>query len=361
MLTSTNQYILANSDAIMIPDAEKDDVDGLVYEADSVNEGNILMLTAVPQECDKAVVLTVANILNTVNELNEYCICEPDDKVLAQIALHHIFGYIYSLILPLHNGACVCIGRGLRHIDADTYYYNPTILPGSPSMVDYLKRIKAFNSQLKTIIIGGASCPFRLFEALKDRDLKVYNVYGMTETSGCIGINDTMDGTYRLFDESRVTIAPDGEILISGDCVMKGYDKDEEYTKRVVRDGKYHTGDLGRINERGCLVLLLRNPEIILLPTGEKISRTVTIREITALDGVAESYVTLHDDKLTAIIVPIDKEAREDRFVRLINRYNERKGFRWEIQKIKFVREPLPRLANGDIDTEAIDELLEDN
>ena len=78
--------------------------------------------------------------------------------MLAQIALHHIFGYIYSLILPLHNGACVCIGRGLRHIDADTYYYNPTILPGSPSMVDYLKRIKAFNSQLKTIIIGGASC-----------------------------------------------------------------------------------------------------------------------------------------------------------------------------------------------------------
>lgn len=360
VLTSTNQYILANSDAIMIPGAEKDDVDGLVYEADSVNEGNILMLTAVPQECDKAVVLTVANILNTVNELNEYCICELDDKVLAQIALHHIFGYIYSLILPLHNGACMCIGRGLRHIDADTYYYKPTILPGSPSMVDYLKRIKAFNSQLKTIIIGGASCPFRLFEALKDRDLKVYNVYGMTETSGCIGINDTMDGTYRLFDESRVTIAPDGEILISGDCVMKGYDKDEEYTKRVVRDGKYHTGDLGRINERGCLVLLLRNPEIILLPTGEKISRTVTIREITALDGVAESYVTLHDDKLTAIIVPIDKEAREDRFVRLINRYNERKGFRWEIQKIKFVREPLPRLANGDIDTEAIDDLLED-
>ena len=63
VLTSTNQYILANSDAIMIPGADKDDVDGLVYEADSVNEGNILMLTAVPQECDKAVVLTVANIL----------------------------------------------------------------------------------------------------------------------------------------------------------------------------------------------------------------------------------------------------------------------------------------------------------
>lgn len=360
VLTSTNQYIMADSDAIMLPDAEKDDVTGLVYTAEDVKEGNILMLTAVPQECDKAVVLTTENILNTVDELNEYCICEEDDKVLTQIALHHIFGYIYSLIWPLHNGACVCVGRGLRHIDADTYYYNPTILPGSPSMVDYLKRVKAFNSGLRTIIIGGASCPFRLFEALNDRDLKVYNVYGMTETSGCIGINDTMDGTYKLFKETQVTIAADGEILISGDCVMKGYDKDESYTSRVIKDGVYHTGDLGRINEKGRLVLLKRNPEIILLPTGEKISRTVTIRQITALDGVAESYVTLHNDKLTAIIVPIDKEAREDRFIRLINRYNERKGFRWEIQKIKLVKEPLPRYDNGDIDQEAVDALLED-
>ncbi len=359
VLTSTNQYILADSDAIMIPGAEKDDVDGLVYEAESVKEGNILMLTAVPQECDKAVVLTVSNILNTVNKLNEFCICNEDDKVLAQIALHHIFGYIYSLIWPLHNGACVCIGRGLRHIDADTYFYNPTILPGSPSMVDYLKRIKAFNSELKTVIIGGASCPFRLFEALSDRDLKVYNVYGMTETSGCIGINDTMDGTYCLFDESNVSIAQDGEILVSGECVMKGYDKDEAYTKRVLKDGVYHTGDLGRINEKGRLVLLKRNPEIILLPTGEKISRTVTIREITALDGVAESYITLYNDKLVALIVPIDKDAREDRFVRLINRYNERKGFRWEIQKIKLIKEPLPRLDDGDIDQDAIDDLLD--
>ena len=141
---------------------------------------------------------------------------------------------------------------------------------------------------------------------------------------------------------------------------MNGYDKDEAYTARVLKDGVYHTGDLGRINEKGRLVLLKRNPEIILLPTGEKISRTVTIREITALDGVSESYVTLYNDKLTALIVPIDKEARIDRFVRLINRYNERKGFRWEIQKVKLIKEPLPRLDNGDIDQDAVDDLMVD-
>lgn len=83
VLTSTNQYILADSNAIMIPDAEKDDVEGFVYDEDSAVEGNILMLTAVPQECDKAVVLTVSNIFNTINEINEFCLCEENDKVLA--------------------------------------------------------------------------------------------------------------------------------------------------------------------------------------------------------------------------------------------------------------------------------------
>ena len=117
----------------------------------------------------------------------------------------------------------------------------------------------------------------------------------MMRVSGCIGINDTMDGTYKIFASSKVAIEADGEIVVSGDCVMKGYDKDEAYTKRVIRDGVYHTGDIGRINDKGRLVLLKRNPEIILLPTGEKISRTVTIRQISALDGVAESYVTLND------------------------------------------------------------------
>ena len=180
----------------------------------------------------------------------------------------------------------------------------------------------------------------------------------MTEVSGCIGINDTMDGTYKIFASSKVAIEADGEIVVSGDCVMKGYDKDEAYTKRVIRDGVYHTGDIGRINDKGRLVLLKRNPEIILLPTGEKISRTVTIRLISALDGVAESYVTLYDDKLTAIIVPIDKDVREERIVRLINKYNEKKGYRWEIQKTIISKAPLPRMDNGDIDQNAIETLI---
>lgn len=357
-LTSTNQYILSDENSIIISSAEKDDVEGLIYD-ENTTEGDIIMFTATAGECDKPVVLSVDNILNTAREISSRVECTEDDIVLAQIPLHNEFGFIYSLIWPLCCGAIVCIGRGLRHIDADTYYYNPTILIGTPSMIDYLRAVSGFNRELNTIIIGGASCPFRLFENLCDNDLKVYNIYGMTETSGCVGVNELYDGSYTLFDEGAVTIAEDGEILVNGPCVMKGYYKDDEANNKALRDGVYHTGDYGRINSAGRLVLLQRNPDIILLPTGEKISRVRTNEQITAINGVAEGFITFYNNRLTAIIVPIDKGATEDIFKRRIDKYNEKKGYRWEIQNIILTKEPLPRKADGSVNEEAVCELIE--
>lgn len=163
-LTSTNQYILSDENAIIISSAEKDNVDGLVYD-ENTQEGDIIMFTATADECDKPVVLSVENVLSAAKAISSRIECTPEDIVLAQIPLHNEFGLIYSLIWPIFNGAMVCIGRGLRHIDADTYYYNPTILAGTPSMIDYLRAVSGFNSELNTIIIGEASCPFRLLRA----------------------------------------------------------------------------------------------------------------------------------------------------------------------------------------------------
>ena len=184
-LTSTNQYILSDENSIIISSAEKDNVDGLIYD-ENTQEGDIIMFTATANECDKPVVLSIDNILNAIMAINSRVECTSDDIVLAQISLHNEFGFIYSPHTILRIiGAMVCIGRGLRHVDADTYYYNPTILIGTPSMIDYQRAISGFNKELNTIIIGGASCPFRLLR-ISDSDLKVYNIYGMTETSGCV-------------------------------------------------------------------------------------------------------------------------------------------------------------------------------
>ena len=190
--------------------------------------------------------------------------------------------------------------------------------------------------------------------------MKVYNIYGMTETSGCVGVNELYDGSYTLFDNNAVSIADDGEIIVSGPCVMKGYYNDVESTENVLKDGVYHTGDYGRINNAGRLVLLQRNPDIILLPTGEKISRVRTNEQITAINGVAEGFIIFYNNRLTAVIVPIDKSATEDIFKRRIDKYNEKKGYRWEIQKIVLRKEPLPRKSDGTVDEEAVCEFIDD-
>jgi long-subunit acyl-CoA synthetase (AMP-forming) len=358
ILSSTNQYILADENAIIIPGAQKDDVEGLVYDA-SGQEGNVIMFTATGNESDKAVVLSGKNLLNTVYAMSGRCVCTDEDRVLAQVSLHHIFGLVYSFLWPLYNGACVCVGRGLRHIDADTHYYKSTILPATPSMLEYLKRINALNGELRTIIVGGASCPYRLFESLLDRDYNVYAVYGMTECSGGIGINRDPDGSYELFEGTQVEFAKNGEILVKGDCVMTGYDNDEAVNAKVFENGVFHTGDYGRMNRHNRLVLSKRNPDILLLPTGEKICRGVVNEEITALSAVAESYLTVCEDRLTAVIVPLDKEMTTDRMKRRIDRFNEKKGYRWEIQKIILLKQPLPKNSQGAVDAEAVAEILE--
>lgn len=358
ILSSTNQYILADEHAIIIAGADHDnEVDIQDYDKNT-REGNILLFTATADESDKAVVLTTSNLLNTVKAISSRCKCDSDDRVLAQTPLHHIFGLAYSLLWPLTKGACVCVGRGLRHIDADTYYYNATILPGTPSMIKYLKKVKAFNKELRTIIIGGATCPYRLFEYLKDRDYEVYSIYGMTECSGCIAISNHMDGSYDIYDGTEVTLSKDGEILVSGPCVMAGYDKDDITNDKVITDNAYHTGDYGHFSHDGRLVLDRRNAGILLLPTGEKICRKVVNEEVTSINGVAESFLGLCDDKLTSVVVPVKKNIRYETMKRKIDRYNEKKGFRWEIQKLILLDRPLPRFEDGSLDFNEIEDIM---
>ncbi len=349
VLCSTNQYILSDANAIIIPHAENDDVKGFSYD-ENIKEGNIILFSATAEDGDKPCVLTVNNLMAAAEMMNGHCECAPEDKVLSQIELSRVFGLVYSLIWPLSNGACVCLGRGLRHIDADTYYYRPTILPGSPSNMSYLRKINSFNPELKKIIIGEAPCPYELYESLRDRDMKVYTIYGSTEDTGTVAVNRSEDGSYELLDDSNVMIASDGEILVSGDCVTSGYYHDKKATDMVIIDGVHHTGDYGRINSKGNLVITRRNSGVILLPTGAKICKSMASDEVSALNGVAEARVLLCDNKLVAVVVPINKDDRPDKYKKRIDKYNENKGYRWEIQKVIVIDKPLPRNVDGTVD-----------
>jgi long-subunit acyl-CoA synthetase (AMP-forming) len=354
VLCSTNQYILSDASAAIIPNAEKDDVTGLAYDT-STKEGSLILFTATPEDGDKPCVIGAKNVITAMERMDRHCECTENDRVLSQIELCRVFGLVYSLIWPLSNGASVCLGRGLRHIDADTYYYRPTILPGSPSNIQYLKKINSFNPELKTVILGEAPCPYELYESLSDRDIKVYTVYGSTETTGSVAINSTEDGSYEIFDEDSVQLGTDGEILVRGDSVTSGYYRDKDATDAAIYGGFFHTGDYGRMNSKGHLVITRRNSGIILLPTGAKICKKVTSNEITAINGIAEARVLLYDSKLVAVVVPMHKDAKPERFKKRIERFNEEKGYRWSIQRVVMYDKPLPKTAEGSVDEKELE------
>ncbi len=349
VLCSTNQYILSNVKAIMIDGAEKDDVSGLVYD-ESTQEGNIIIFTSTAKECDKGVILTSSNIMAALDKLSKCGLCNENDKVLSQVALSQIFGLLYSFIWPISAGACLCVGRGLRHIDADTYYYNPTILPANPSMIEYLKKIKAFNQELKCIIVGGAPCPLKLCEDIKENGIEIYTIYGEAQSTGCVAISNCKDDSYEVMGEDSVYIADNGEIMLKDGCVMAGFNNDDTQTSAFIEDGVLHTGDFGRFNDKGHLIIEKRNAGIITLPTGESICKKVVDNKLAAMNDVKDGCVCMYDNKLTAVMVKLNDNITPERIQKHIDKYNEENGYRWEIQKVVTINHPINRLDDGQID-----------
>ena len=357
VLTATNQYILSTADETIIPGADKDDTDGLIYD-ENTKLGKIIMFTATRLRNDKPFVVEESSICHAIDVINTVIECEPEDKLLSQIPLHKAFGLIYALLWPLFNGACVCIGRGLRHIDADTHYYHPTILPATPSMIGYLKKVKAFNEELNTVVIGAGFVPFRILEELRDRNIKAYSVYGRSEACSAIAINETIDGSYKILDKDSVSISDTGEILYKGDCCMVEYLDDREASDEIFEGGVMHTGDHGRINTEGKLVVNSPNPDVILFPTGEELSRNAVMLDIEAINGIAECYVTYYEEKLTLLLRPVNKDIRRELLLKKIDKYNEQMGYRWEIQKSIILDEQIPKCEDGNFDEDAIKEII---
>ena len=118
---------------------------------------------------------------------------------------------------------------------------------------------EALGGNLKAIASGSAALQPRLARVFNAANCPVFEGYGLTETSPVVSVNDMRDGGLRIgtvgkaIADTEIKIAEDGEILIKGPQVMIGYYKDPEKTAEVLKDGYFHTGDIGEIDSDGFL------------------------------------------------------------------------------------------------------------
>ncbi len=146
-------------------------------------------------------------------------------------------------------------------------------------VLDKLVRSKVnerFGGSLKAMVSGGAPLNYDVGVFFVGLGLPVLQGYGQTEASPVISANPP--GAARLdtvgppFKGVELKIADDGEILVKGGNVMRGYWKDEETTARTIIDGWLHTGDIGVVDKDGYLKITDRKKDIIVNSGGDNVA-----------------------------------------------------------------------------------------
>ncbi len=174
-----------------------------------------------------------------------------------------------------------------------------------------LSKVKErFGGRLRYFISGGAALPKETGELFEALGITILEGFGLTETSPVTHVNRAHKVKYGTvgppIHNVEHKIAPDGEILLRGPNVMKGYWRDEQATKEVIdEDGWFHTGDIGEIDEDNYLKITDRKKHIIVNSGGKNIA-PLPIENLIAANPLVEQVVVIGEKRpfLSAIIVP---------------------------------------------------------
>ena len=137
---------------------------------------------------------------------------------------------------------------------------------------------EALGGELKLLVSGSAALQQRLTKTFTAAGIPVMEGYGLTETSPVISVNDMRNNGFRVgtvgkvLNGVEVKIAEDGEILCKGPNVMIGYYKDEVQTSQALKDGYFHTGDIGEFDSDGFLRITDRKKEMFKTSGGKYVA-----------------------------------------------------------------------------------------
>ncbi|MDC1476337.1 long-chain fatty acid--CoA ligase, partial [Pelagibacteraceae bacterium] len=189
---------------------------------------------------------------------------------------------------------------------------------------------KQFGGNLKAFVSGGGALDKEIGEFLNAIGLPTLQGYGLTETSPVVSCNPInkirVDTVGPPFKGNEVKIAEDGEILVKGENVMLGYWNNISDTKKVLKDGWLHTGDIGEIDPQdGYLKITDRKKDIIVSAGGDNISPAKIENQLTNSHAI-EQCMVYGDAKnyLVALIVPnkefLNEKSKINEIVNKINK-----------------------------------------
>jgi long-chain acyl-CoA synthetase len=271
----------------------------------------------------KGVMLTHGNLLSNVCALRQRSGQQPSDVVLSWLPYTHIYARTVDHYSTLASGVLLCLAESADTLLTDLAEVQPTHMASVPRFYEkVLTRVadadpqvvrrrlrELFGPRIDWLSSGGAPLPYSVARTYAEAGVLVLQGYGLTETSPVISFNSK--DAYKLETVGRplpgveVKIAADGEVLTRGPHVMKGYWKNPQATAEALRDGWFHTGDLGELDSDGFLKITGRKKELLVLSNGKKVVPTF-IEGLLQADPCIDQALVCGEGRnfLTALIVP---------------------------------------------------------
>ena len=262
-------------------------------------------------------------------------------KTLHVLPPHHTFGSTVNYVGHLSQGCEIYISSGLKHVSDEIREQQPTHLILVPAFLEVMNRkiwttarksgkegilkmmmkvsdglrkigidvrrklfssvLSAFGGKLELVICGGAKLDEEIIRTFDSLGITILNGYGITECSPLISANRNKYrkpgsvGTPILACRVRID-NPDengeGEICVKGPNVMLGYYNNPEATAEVFdKDGFFHTGDYGKLDEDGWIYITGRKKNLIILSNGKNVYPEEIEADLQKVEGVSEVVV----------------------------------------------------------------------
>lgn len=373
--------------------ASEDDTASLIYTSGT---------TGAP----KAVMLTHRNLLSDAEAIMGLSLISGGDNVLSLLPLHHTYPFMCTFLTPLLAGARITYPPSLKGADIASSIKDTgvTVVVGVPQLLELmlqrmLERVRGLPAPLAQVFLacirlsgylrrkwdinvmgrlfrpfgrgfrffasGGARLDPEVMKGLEALGLTVVEGYGLTETSPVVTFNPLgrrkpgSAGIPLPSAEIKILPAPEGagdegEISIKGPMLMKGYYRNPGLTASAIKDGWFHSGDLGRLDKEGYLYITGRLKELIVLSSGKNVYPEEVEDHYLKSPLIKEICVMEQAGRLQAVVVPDTDYARAGK----IGNLNE--AVRWEMESLSsglpphmrikgysLRQEPLPRTPLG--------------
>ncbi len=339
----------------------------------------------------KGVMLSHKNIVSdTVATSKSVRVCDPS---LVTLPLHHTYGFVASITIPMLIGSSIFINSSTRKLLSDIKYAKPEYIAVVPLIAEtiykkiwknaeasgkykLLKRMvkisdflcsigidlrrKLFKSvidglggNIQIIVIGGAPISPECVKGFNSFGIKALGGYGITE---CSPVVSTVRNKHYC-PESVGSVHPgievrivDNEIQVKGDTVFLGYYRDPDATENAFDNGWFKTGDLGKL-ENGFLYILGRKKNLIILGNGKNVSPEELEQKIADnIDEVTEVVVSEKDGVIFAEIYSVEADNETKKHIEnKIFEYNKTLPSYKQISKVGFRDTEFPKTTTKKI------------